>query len=113
VADESLGLATGFLIAGASTVWCTLWKAHDVPATLLMAKAYEILFSTGKQRCEALREAQLWLRGATGAELRPLLTALFSRFGTSEELEATRAMRQDDRPYEHLADWAAYESVGA
>ncbi len=110
VADESLGLATGFLIAGAPTVWCTLWKVGDAPTALLMAKAYQILFVTGKPKCEALREAQLWLRDLTQAEVKPLIATLRSRdLHSSGETETWTGAH----PFVHPASWAAYQSVGA
>lgn len=112
VADESLGLATGFVIAGAATVWCTLWKIDDVPTALLMAKAYQVLFSAGKPKCEALREAQLWLRDLTEAEVLPMIATLRSRHGEAAVPRAIEA-RTDYRPYAHPASWAAYQSVGA
>jgi CHAT domain-containing protein len=73
-ADEHFGLALGPLYAGAPTVWGTLWAVADVATGLLMGKAYELL-GEGKSKAAALREAQLWLRDLTAAEVRAILAA--------------------------------------
>jgi CHAT domain-containing protein len=73
-ADEHFGLALGPLYAGAPTVWGTLWAVADVATGLLMGKAYELL-REGKSKAAALREAQLWLRDLTAAEVRAILAA--------------------------------------
>jgi CHAT domain-containing protein len=46
-----------------------LWAVADVATGLLMGKAYELL-QAGVGKVEALREAQLWLRDLTAAEVR-------------------------------------------
>ncbi len=73
-ADEHFGLALGPLYAGAPTVWGTLWAVADEATGLLMGKAYELL-QQGRSKAAALREAQLWLRELTAAEVRTILEA--------------------------------------
>lgn len=122
VADESLSLATGFLIAGAPTVWCTLWKIFDVPSALLMSKAYQILFSTGAGKCEALRDAQLWLRDVTDAELMAdseliaildVLELQGEKFGQLLRQSLEEGKTPGYRRFSHPKAWAAYQSMGA
>lgn len=60
--DESLGLATAFLAAGAAGVVSTLWAVDDYPTALIISKFYEVMFDSNKSPATALREAQLWIR---------------------------------------------------
>ena len=55
--DEILGLARGFLSAGASSMVLSLWAVNDEAATVLMKNFYTEL-RTGKTAAEALRIAQ-------------------------------------------------------
>ncbi len=59
--DEVIGLARGFLGAGASKLVVSLWNVHDASAALLMDRFYAAL-TTGKEAgrpAAALRTAQL------------------------------------------------------
>lgn len=56
--DEILGLARGFLSAGASSLVLSLWTVNDEAATVLMKNFYAEL-KTGKTAAEALRAAQI------------------------------------------------------
>jgi len=55
--DEILGLARGFLSAGASSLVLSLWTVNDEATTILMKNFYEQL-RTGKTAAEALKIAQ-------------------------------------------------------
>jgi CHAT domain-containing protein/tetratricopeptide (TPR) repeat protein len=118
-ADEHYGLATAFLCAGASTVWSTLWRIDDLPAALLIVKAYENLFHQGCGKAEALRAAQVWLRELTIADL---IRAL-ERWGGSNEAttgllaRVRRRVESEQRPsrhpFRHPHYWASFQSIGA
>jgi CHAT domain-containing protein len=58
--DELIGLARGFLFAGASTLVQSLWRVEDGSTARLMARFYGALRS-GSSRGAALRTAQLSL----------------------------------------------------
>jgi len=60
-ADEYIGIASGFISAGAKTVISSLWSVPDISTSLLMKKMYSLI-KEGIGKAEALREAQLWLR---------------------------------------------------
>jgi CHAT domain-containing protein len=67
--DEYIGVASGFLHAGARTVIASLWEVDDVSTFLLMKRFYENLKkSEGISKSEALRDAQLWLKGLSPHE---------------------------------------------
>jgi CHAT domain-containing protein len=126
-ADEHFGLALGPLYAGAPTAWGTLWAVADVATGLLMGKAYELL-RAGKSKAAALREAQLWLRDLTAAEVRTILEAQRAEQPTREVAltEMTRLalaqllpvqrrfalMDDTERPFAHPYFWAAFQCVG-
>jgi tetratricopeptide (TPR) repeat protein/CHAT domain-containing protein len=126
-ADEHFGLALGPLYAGAPTVWGTLWAVADVATGLLMGKAYELL-RAGRSKAEALREAQLWLRDLTAAEVRAILAAQaagqptqavalaeVARMALAQLLPVQRRfalMDDTERPFAHPYFWAAFQCVG-
>jgi CHAT domain-containing protein len=59
--EEYVGLTSGFLMAGAATVVCSLWPVSDLSTCLLMGRMYSFL-RTGVGKAQALKDAQLWLR---------------------------------------------------
>ena len=72
--EEFLGLATGFVAAGAAGVISSLWPVFDDTSYLLSTRFYdELLDDRGNERqspATALRAAQHWLRHVTYGELR-------------------------------------------
>ena len=60
--DEFDGFPTAFLYAGAKCVICSLWKVHDLPATLLVDRFYTN-WKSGLPIGKALEMARRWLRG--------------------------------------------------
>lgn len=56
--DEILGLARGFLTAGAASLILSLWTVDDAATAALMSDFYQRL-CTGARPAEALRQAQL------------------------------------------------------
>jgi Uncharacterized protein conserved in bacteria, COG4995 len=126
-ADEHFGRALGPLYAGAPTVWGTLWAVGDVATGLLMGKAYE-LQQAGVGKAAALREAQLWLRELTAAEVRTILEAQraeqptqavvlteMARLAAAQLLPVQREyalMDASERPSAHPYYWSAFQCVG-
>ncbi len=60
--DEYLGLAAGFLAAGAETAVSTLWKVSDDACCALMKAFYRNMIKKEMRPAEALQKAQLALR---------------------------------------------------
>lgn len=118
--DEYVGLAAGFLQAGAACVVVSLWPVSDEATALLMTRFYELLRAGGHDKPNmqapqsALREARLWLRGLTTTgrsayldEHPALGNALRSR-GLP-----TAASRGGSRgPYDAIEDWGAFVAYG-
>ncbi len=109
--DESLSLASAFLVAGAAGVVSSLWEVDDDSTAFLAFKFYEGTFDLGLPPAAALRRAQLWLRDATAAEIdtvasgHPPLRALRGRRGTSSSTSAV--------PFYEPFHWAAFTFAGA
>ncbi|BCL35085.1 CHAT domain-containing protein [Nostoc sp. MS1] len=68
LSDEYIGLPSGFLVAGSSSVVSTLWSVQDFSTALLMIKFYNNL-QNHTSVAYALNQAQLWLRNITKTEL--------------------------------------------
>ncbi|MET7340329.1 CHAT domain-containing protein [Streptomyces sp. NPDC087866] len=67
--DESTGLPSAFLAAGAAGIIGSLWPVPDASTNLLMAAFYEN-WEEDTEPAEALRSAQIWLRSATNRQVR-------------------------------------------
>jgi tetratricopeptide (TPR) repeat protein/CHAT domain-containing protein len=62
VGEGVFGLRRAFVLAGAETLVMSLWQVPDQPTQLLMTRFYRELLE-GKGRADALRAAQLALKG--------------------------------------------------
>jgi len=61
--DEIIGFPTAFLQMGARSVVSSMWPVDDKSTSLLMEEFYRNIVEGGAQPAEALRRAQLSLRG--------------------------------------------------
>ncbi|MUG94180.1 CHAT domain-containing protein [Scytonema sp. UIC 10036] len=66
--DEYIGLPSGFLYAGASSVVSSLWTVNDLSTAFLMIRLYQNL-QKGFAVALALNQAQLWLKDLTKGDL--------------------------------------------
>ncbi len=78
--DVSMGLAGAVVQAGARSVIGSLWQVNDLGTAELMSRFYR-LYSEGRSRSEALREAQLGLIQAGGDQANPNIWAAFALLG--------------------------------
>ena len=76
--DEIIGLARGFIFAGASSLITSLWKVDDL-ATAVMVKRFYRYLSAGDSKAEALRKAQLLVKESVNAH--PAAWAAFGLTG--------------------------------
>jgi CHAT domain-containing protein/tetratricopeptide (TPR) repeat protein len=67
--EESVGLPSAFLQAGAPAVISTSWPVNDLSTMLLMHRFYKLHLEDRLEASVALRDAQRWLRDATQADL--------------------------------------------
>ena len=110
--DECLGLASAFVAAGAAGVISTLWQVDDCATALLMAKFYEGIPDADMAPAAALREAQLWIRGADDEAIDAYVSSraqLRALRGRSKAPEASRK----PAPYRDPSYWAAFVFTGA
>lgn len=110
--DESLGLASAFIAAGAAGVVSTLWSVEDFPTALVISRFYEGLFVANMPPATALRHAQIWVRDADEATVdayvsrQPTLRTVRSRSASS--VVSSGAAR-----YSAPSCWAAFVFSGA
>lgn len=121
--DEFLGLAAGFIRAGAAAVVASLWLVNDRATALLMSRFYEELKPTTpvhlQQPARALRRARLWLRNLTNDEManyvnnRPsLATALRQLSSVGRDRHGDEFPQSTDRPFDLIRFWAAFVMYG-
>jgi CHAT domain-containing protein/tetratricopeptide (TPR) repeat protein len=102
--DEHIGLPSGFLSAGATTVISSLWMVDDEATSLLMADFYKHL-RTGMSPARALTEAQRSLRGFTTRDSDAVAPTAQTRF-----LHLSGPVPAD---YSHPYYWAAFALFGS
>ncbi|MEL0587206.1 MAG: CHAT domain-containing protein [Candidatus Thiodiazotropha sp. (ex. Lucinoma kazani)] len=76
---EYVGLPGGFMQAGAPAVISSLWPVTDLSTLLLMDHFYVSHLERQLPLATALRQAQLWLRDLTNAEIADLLNGYLNR----------------------------------
>ena len=72
--EEAIGLPAGFLQAGVPAVIGTLWSVDDAATALLVTRTYEYMLQERLSPPQAVRQAQVWLRDLTNADLEAYLT---------------------------------------
>lgn len=118
--DEFSGLPAGLIMAGAAGVVASLWPVDDLSTTLLMSRFYELHLRQRQKPVDALRNAQIWLKGATASELRAYaqtrriegsLTA--EQFELLDEtLQSAGARNQAEKPFAAPRYWGAFVIYG-
>jgi CHAT domain-containing protein/tetratricopeptide (TPR) repeat protein len=117
-ADEHLGLASGFLFAGSSSVLSTNWAVAEAPAALLIDHYYANLQQM--EPAAALAEAQRKLRHSSRRDMVRLLDRVdvLDREGVLDKRSRDRlrhereSLRQGRADYSHPIYWAAYTVTG-
>jgi CHAT domain-containing protein len=125
-AADYVGMAAGFLQAGAPAVVSPLWAVHEISTALLMDRFYQEM-QNDLSPAEALQKAQLWMLQATtnsiDAAKRSLLqraqkNALWASSGADTLCEQrlyplpSQEAQQPDRPYSHSYYWASCTLTG-
>jgi CHAT domain-containing protein len=109
--DEYIGLPSGFLYAGASSVVSSLWTVDDLSTAFLMIRFYQNL-KGGLSVGLSLNQAQCWLRDATGDELQQWMEEQQLELNLTLKISLQRRFRQDRQPFRSPFYWAAFCAVG-
>jgi len=111
--DEYIGLPSGFLYAGSSSVVSSLWTVNDLSTSFLVIKFIQILKSATDMSVPlAMNQAQRWLRDATKEELQEWMIQLplnnTKKGITRRQINKMTGEKPFDSPYH----WAAFTAVG-
>ncbi|MBD2514711.1 CHAT domain-containing protein [Nostoc sp. FACHB-973] len=112
--DEYIGLPSGFLYAGASSVVSSLWTVNDLSTALLMIRFYQNL-QKGLTVGLALNQAQLWLRDITKAELQAWITAISLPLDPTMRQNLNKRLHKlqdEQKPFQYPFHWAAFCTIG-
>jgi CHAT domain-containing protein len=127
VSDEYIGLPSGFLYAGSSSVVSSLWKVDDVSTAFLFIKFYENLQNYPELKqgdiAIALNKALTWLRTLTSEkgeefleQIQPYIDAMFQGkqviLKTSFLNGAKRRIKSNPQPFANPFHWAAFTAIG-
>jgi CHAT domain-containing protein len=112
--DEYIGLPSGFLYAGASSVVSSLWTVNDLSTAFLMIQFYQNL-QKGLAVALALNKAQLWLKNLSKRDLEiwieenQLLLQPAIRISLRRHLYK---LEDDVQPFRSPFYWAAFCAIG-
>jgi CHAT domain-containing protein len=111
--EEHLGLATGFLLAGAKAVIGSQWKVNSISTAFLLDEFYRQLDEMDN-KAVALQNAQNWLRRCTADQLRERAkTWDLSKLEGNEKIRLKAAIRSlKGIPFENPYYWAAFILTG-
>ncbi|MBD2213513.1 CHAT domain-containing protein [Nostoc linckia FACHB-104] len=114
--DEYIGLPSGFLKAGSSSVVSSLWSVDDFVTALLMIRFYDNLSSLPV--AQALCAAQSWLRHATQPDLikwteqHPNISEENKQTILNRLIKHYESANPNDKPFGKPAAWAGFCSIG-
>jgi CHAT domain-containing protein len=111
--DEYIGLASGFLYAGATNVVSSLWSVSDFSTAFLMIRFYENLKDEKLSVSQALQATQNWLRTVNRADF---LTWLKNDVKIDEDvvdsLDILLRRKFPNPPFADPQYWAAFCAIG-
>ncbi len=108
--DDLIGLASSFLVAGASSVLGSLWRVDDESTEILMERFYQG-FIAGEPTAVALQGAQRYLRNMSLEDVRDFFEEKHLRLQRAGEAWRARAVRRSLR--EFARNHASRSSIAA
>jgi tetratricopeptide (TPR) repeat protein len=121
--DEVVSVGAVMLAAGSASAVASLWSVPSLATAILMTRFYDELFVHGLPPAEALRQAQLWLRGLTEAReaeflsAHPALADEFRHHAARGDIPGRRSPGASPdastTPYSRPDYWAAFIVLGA
>ena len=111
--DEYLGIATGFLLAGAKAVVSSLWKVNSIATAFLLDEFYRQLEQT-QDKAIALQNAQNWLRTRTAHDLRQRANEWdLSKIEWEDRIALDATLESlEDIPFKNPYYWAPFILTG-
>ncbi len=111
--DEYIGLPSGFLYAGSSSVVSSLWTVNDLSTSFLMIKFIQILKNATDMSIPlAMNQAQRWLRDATKEELQEWVKKLALDSTKKGKIRRQVNNMTGEQPFTSPFHWAAFTAVG-
>ncbi|WP_238845518.1 CHAT domain-containing protein [Nostoc edaphicum] len=111
--DEYIGLPSGFLYAGSSSVVSSLWTVNDLSTSFLMIKFIQILKDAIDMSIPlAMNQAQRWLRDATKEELQEWVKKLALDNTKKGKIRRQINNITGEQPFNSPFHWAAFTAVG-
>ena len=111
--DEYIGLPSGFLYAGSSSVVSSLWTVNDLSTSFLMIKFIQLLKdATDMSIPLAMNQAQRWLRDATKEELQEWVKKLALDSTKKGKIRRQINNMTGEQPFNSPFHWAAFTAVG-
>ncbi|MCT7955277.1 tetratricopeptide repeat protein [Laspinema palackyanum] len=111
--DEYIGLPSGFILAGAPNVVCSLWAVNDLSTALLMIRFYQNV-KNGETVPLALKQAQIWLRDVTVEGLQVWSSQLMLRSTYRGQFRRRFSkMEGTAKPFASPYYWAGFCAIGA
>jgi CHAT domain-containing protein len=115
-----MGIAGGWIEAGARSVVGSNWPVHDLSTLLLTASFYKTLLGNQVAPSDALWRAQCWLRSASIDAILDQFAALISgwlypageREVAAGDLAALLRSSGAQLPFEHPAYWGSFRCFG-
>ncbi|QSJ16451.1 tetratricopeptide repeat protein [Nostoc sp. UHCC 0702] len=111
--DEYIGLASGFLKAGSSSVVSSLWSVDDFATTLLMIRFYDNLHSLPV--AQALCQAQQWLRHTTQTDFINW-TQQHPNINKQNKQTIQQYLQTwyepEEKPFDKPDAWASFSAIG-
>ncbi|MBW4625897.1 MAG: CHAT domain-containing protein [Brasilonema octagenarum HA4186-MV1] len=111
--DEYIGLPSGFLKAGSSSIVSSLWSVDDLATTLLMIRFYDNQDSL--PIAQALCQAQCWLRDSTQAEIIQW-TQKHSKINEQHKHTILQCLQEwyqpEHKPFRKPESWAGFCAIG-
>gem|GEM_PF-1849402 len=109
--DEYVGLPSGFLHSGASSVISSLWAVDDLSNVLLMGRLYDNIVAKQMGKAAAIREAQHYVRELTMKDIRELADNS-EEVLYSFEVGKFKDEADDKKPFAHPYYWGAFVCSG-
>ena len=113
--DEYIGLPSGFLYAGSSSVVSSLWTVDDLSTSFLMIKFIQNLKDVEDISVPvALNQAQIWLRDATKEDLQKWANnlQLNNPLHQVQLMVFFNQIESNTKPFQSPFYWAAFTAVG-